>query len=197
MADRPADCRNWPPSCRPSARRADTPTAPTAATACRAGLPIYRRDRLPRRSADLPPGRPEPPPKGIYRARYSSLIAYAYMPPIVPQMQRFAQKMPLNFVQKNFPTSPLKGDWGTKTALLTAQKSAAIMQGKRTATATAAQRTADHGDQKGEVNMTTPNTGELLVQQAQEAERLRLLILADECKTIEEFREKLRERLNK
>ncbi len=54
------------------------------------------------------------------------------------------------------------------------------MQGKRTATATAA-----------------PNTGELLVQQAQEAERLRLLILADECKTIEEFREKLRERLNK
>ena len=52
-------------------------------------------------------------------------------------------------------------------------------------------------EQKGEVNMTTPNTGELLVQQAQEAERLRLLILADECKTIEEFREKLRERLNK
>lgn len=46
-------------------------------------------------------------------------------------------------MQKNFPTSPLKGDWGTKTALLTAQKSAAIMQGKRTATATAAQRTAD------------------------------------------------------
>lgn len=45
--------------------------------------------------------------------------------------------------------------------------------------------------------MTTPNTGELLVQQAQEAERLRLLILADECKTIDEFREKLRERLNK
>ena len=115
------------------------------------------------------------------------------MPPIAPQTQRFAQKTPQNFVQKNFPTSPLKGDWGTKTALLTAQKSAAIMQGKRTATATAAQRTADHGDQKGEVNMTTPNTGELLVQQAQEAERLRLLILADECKTIEEFREKLRE----
>ena len=42
-------------------------------------------------------------------------------------------------MQKNFPMSPLKGDWGTKTALLTAQKSAAIMQGKRTATATAAE----------------------------------------------------------
>ena len=86
---------------------------------------------------------------------------------------------------------------GTDFGLLTAQKIAALIRGKRTATATAAQRTADPGDQKGEVNMTTPNTGELLVQQAQEAERLRLLILADECKTIEEFREKLRERLNK
>lgn len=86
---------------------------------------------------------------------------------------------------------------GTDFALLTAQKSAAIMQGKRTATATAAQRTAASGDQKGEVNMTTPNTGELLVQQAQEAERLRLLILADECKTIEEFRQRLRDLVNK
>lgn len=45
--------------------------------------------------------------------------------------------------------------------------------------------------------MTTPNTGELLVQQAQEAERLRLLILADECKTIEEFRQRLRDLVNK
>ena len=34
-----------------------------AATACRAGLPICRRDRLPRRSADQPPGRLEPPPR--------------------------------------------------------------------------------------------------------------------------------------
>ena len=45
--------------------------------------------------------------------------------------------------------------------------------------------------------MTTPNTGELLVPQAQEAERLRLLILADECKTIEEFRQRLRDLVNK
>lgn len=77
------------------------------------------------------------------------------------------------------------------------QESAAIMQGKRTATAANAQRTADTGDQKGEVNMTTPNTGELLVQQAQEAERLRLLILASECKTLDEFRQRLRDLLNK
>ena len=34
------------------------------------------------------------------------------------------------------------------------------------------------GDQKGEVNMTTPTASELLVQQAREAERLRLLLLA-------------------
>mgnify|MGYP006879752309 FL=1 len=45
--------------------------------------------------------------------------------------------------------------------------------------------------------MTTPSASELLVQQAQEAERLRLLILADECKTIEEFRQRLRDLVNK
>lgn len=86
---------------------------------------------------------------------------------------------------------------GKDFGVLTPRKIAAIMQGKRQATAASAQRTADTGDQKGEVNMATPNMGEMLVQQAQEAERLRLLLLADECKTIEEFREKLRERLNK
>ena len=37
--------------------------------------------------------------------------------------------------------------------------------------------------------MTTPNNGELLVQETRTAERLRLLLLAIECKTIEEFRE--------
>ena len=79
---------------------------------------------------------------------------------------------------------------------MTAHKIAAIIRAKRTAQRPPPSE-PPQGDQKGEVNMTTPNTGELLVQQAQEAERLRLLILADECKTIEEFREKLRERLNK
>lgn len=63
MAGRPADCRSWPPSCRPSARRADTPPPlEPPPTACRRWR-ICRRDRLPRRSADLPPGRPEPPPR--------------------------------------------------------------------------------------------------------------------------------------
>lgn len=64
MAGRPADCRSCPPSCRPSARRADRrpPSEPPTPTACRRWI-ICRRDRLPRRSADLPPGRPEPPPR--------------------------------------------------------------------------------------------------------------------------------------
>ena len=60
---RPADCRSCPPSCRSSARRADTPPPlEPPPTACRRWR-ICRRDRLPRRSADLPPGRPEPPPR--------------------------------------------------------------------------------------------------------------------------------------
>lgn len=43
----------------PTRRR---PSEPPALTACRRWM-ICRRDRLPRRSADLPPGRPEPPPR--------------------------------------------------------------------------------------------------------------------------------------
>ena len=77
---------------------------------------------------------------------------------------------------------------------MTAQKNRRYHPGQADGPAATAQRTAASGDQKGEVNMTTPNTGELLVQQAREAERLRLLILADECKTIEEFRQRLRDR---
>lgn len=52
---RPADRLTDTPTRRPHRSR---PTRPPAA-----GLPICRRDRLPRRSADLPPGRPEPPPR--------------------------------------------------------------------------------------------------------------------------------------
>lgn len=47
----PAVC----PPCRPPPP-SEPPCRPPAV-----GLPICRRDRLPRRSADLPPGRPEPP----------------------------------------------------------------------------------------------------------------------------------------
>lgn len=45
------------PPCRPP-----PPSEPPTPTACRRWM-ICRRDRLPRRSADLPPGRPEPPPR--------------------------------------------------------------------------------------------------------------------------------------
>ncbi len=45
--------------------------------------------------------------------------------------------------------------------------------------------------------MSTPNTGELLVQEARTAERLRLLLLANECKTLEEFRQRLQELTNR
>lgn len=45
--------------------------------------------------------------------------------------------------------------------------------------------------------MTTPNVGELLVQEARNAERLRLLMLANECKTLEEFRQRLQELINR
>ena len=99
-------------------------------------------------------------------------------------------------MQKYFPGPPLKGDQGRDFGVLTAQKIAAIIRAKRTAQRPPPSE-PPQGDQKGEVNMTTPNTGELLVQQAQEAERLRLLILADECKTIEEFRQRLRDLVNK
>lgn len=45
------------PPCRPP-----PPSEPPTPTACRRWM-ICRRDRLPRRSADLPLGRPEPPPR--------------------------------------------------------------------------------------------------------------------------------------
>lgn len=49
------------PPCRPP-----PPSEPPTPTACRRWM-ICRRDRLPRRSADLPSGRPEPPP-GVFTA---------------------------------------------------------------------------------------------------------------------------------
>lgn len=76
MAGRPADCRSRPPTCRPSAHRADTPppSEPPDLTACR-------------RSADLPLRPPAAPvcrsaagqagaaAEGIYRARYRPRIS--------------------------------------------------------------------------------------------------------------------------
>lgn len=103
-------------------------------------------------------------------------------------------------MQKNFPNSPVGGNGGTVFGLLTARKNAAIIRGKRRPTGhlpANRHRPHGHGDQKGEVNMTTPTASELLVQQAREAERLRLLLLASECKDLDEFRQRLRDLLNK
>ena len=119
------------------------------------------------------------------------------MPPYSPPNTAICTENATEFCAKKLPHVPPKGGLGNENSPIDGAKNRRYHPGQADGPAATAQRTADNGDQKGEVNMTTPNTGELLVQQAQEAERLRLLILADECKTIEEFREKLRERLNK
>lgn len=59
------------------------------------------------------------------------------------------------------------------------------------------QRIRPLGVIKGSEEMTAPNTSELLVEQAQIAERLRLLMLAEKCKSIEEFRDRLRDLIEK
>ena len=109
----------------------------------------------------------------------------------------FCLKIATDFCAKIVPRSPPKGGPGKGFWGVDGAKNRRYHSGQADGPAATAQRTADSGDQKGEVNMSTPNTGELLVQQAQEAERLRLLILADECKTIEEFRQRLRDLVNK
>ena len=125
----------------------------------------------------------------------------SYLPPYTPPKHSILhRKSPRKFVQKNFPNSPVGGNGGTVFGLLTARKNAAIIRGKRRPTGRRPanrHRPHGHGDQKGEVNMTTPTASELLVQQAREAERLRLLLLASECKDLEEFRQRLRDLLNK
>ena len=50
---------------------------------------------------------------------------------------------------------------------------------------------------EGGEDMKTPSTSELLVEEERTAERLRLLILASECETLEEFRKRLQELINR
>lgn len=129
----------------------------------------------------------------------NSLDIYApYNPPITAFSTK---KSPRKFVQKNFPSPPLKGGRGNGFGPIDGPEKCRYHPRQAEATRPAAQRTAqghhDPGDQKGEVNMTTPTASELLVQQAREAERLRLLLLASECKDLDEFRQRLRDLLNK
>lgn len=45
--------------------------------------------------------------------------------------------------------------------------------------------------------MTTPSTSELLVQQTQDAERLRLLLMANECDSLDDFKKRLQDMIRK
>ena len=53
-----------------------------------------------------------------------------------------------------------------------------------------AERTAERRTERGG-EMKTPNACELLVREAVKAERFRLLLILKECKTLEEFQQKL------
>lgn len=142
------------------------------------------------------------PGAGIYRARSSLLGDYIFTPPIVPQTVDFVQKSHRNFGQKKFPQSPLKGDGGNGFRGLDGGASIGYIRGKpRPRGPGPANRRRPGGVQKGEVNVDTSNIGELLVEQAKEAERLRLKLLevnrlAGVSKDLDSFRREL-DRLNK
>lgn len=160
----------------------------------RAAIPVPACGCIPAQPARLSAG------KGFSRPVWY-LDSLWFMPPYNPPKHSILhRKSPWKFVQKNFPNSPVGGNGGTVFGLLTARKNAAIIRGKRRPTGhrpANRHRPHGHGDQKGEVNMTTPTASELLVQQAREAERLRLLLLASECKDLDEFCQRLRDLLNK
>ena len=61
-----------------------------------------------------------------------------------------------------------------------------------------ANRRHPSGVQKGEVNLTTPTTAELLAQEVRdhEADRFAVWRLAQECETMDEFRKRLADLLN-
>lgn len=149
------------------------------------------------------PAAPQAAGRGFMRPVWcpdSLYISAPYNPPTRRFTRILHKNFPQNLCKKTSPV-PLKGGRGNGFGGLDGAKIRRYHSGQAEATRPAAQRTAagrpGPGDQKGEVNMTTPNTGELLVQQAQEAERLRLLLLANECKDLDEFRQQLRALLNK
>lgn len=151
-------------------------------------------------AAVLPPIMPSRPAEGFMRPVWylDSLDIYA---PYNPPNTAFSTKNhPGNLCKKTSPVPP-KGGRGNGFGPIDGPEKCRYHPRQAEATRPAAQRTAQGhhgpGDQKGEVNMTTPTASELLVQQAREAERLRLLLLASECKDLDEFRQRLRDLLNK
>lgn len=125
------------------------------------------------------------------------LYIYApYSPPKLP----FCPKISRKFWQKIIPQSPLKGDVGNGFRGIDGGKIRGYHPGQAQAKRPRPSEPAQ-AVQKGEVNVNTPSTAELLVQQAKEAERLRLKLqevnrLAETCKDLDEFRREL-DRLNK
>ena len=195
--------RSRPSRAATADRRRHSSAAPTDRARCRLHpLPTAASRR---HSSAAPPVLRRPPSSAagllcacqVYRSYLLSL------PPIIPPRRnstKFCTKTATEICAKKFPSSPLWGERGNGKRPIDGAKSRRYYAGQANAER---QRPANHrrptdsGERKEGVNVSTPNTGELLVQQAQEAERLRLLILADECKTLDEFRDKLRERLNK
>lgn len=119
------------------------------------------------------------------------------MPPIIPQTVHFTRKSATEICAKIIPTVPPKGELGNGFGGIDGAKFRRYHPGQAEATRPTPSEPPTNGDQKGEVNMATPNAGELLVQQTRDAERLRLLLLANECKTLDEFRERLQELINR
>lgn len=124
-----------------------------------------------------------------------------HVPPIIPPTRHFAQKINTKICAKKSPLFPCRGELGSGLGPIDCAQNCRYHSGQAEAQRPPPSEPPEshkaNGDRKGEVNMTTPNTGELLVQQAQEAERLRLLLLANECKDLDEFRQRLRDLLNK
>ena len=79
---------------------------------------------------------------------------------------------------------------------MTAGKSPAIIWPKPDGHTARRPSEPPQGVQKGEVNMNTPTTAELLVKEAKSAERLEIMAMAEKAQTIEEFRKALEERHN-
>lgn len=111
--------------------------------------------------------------------------------------RNFAKKHRENLAKISSQYPPFRGDLGTFLGVLTLKKSPCYHAAKPDGHPRHGPANRRKATRKGEVNMTTPSTSELLVQEARAAERLRLLLLANECKTVEEFRQRLQELINR
>lgn len=161
----------------------------------RAAIPVPACGCIPAQPAHLAAG------KGFSRPVWY-LDSLWFMPPYNPPKHSILhRKSPRKIVQKNFPNSPVGGEWGNGFWPIDGPKKARYHPGQAEAArpppSEPPQAARPRRPGRGEVNMATPSAGELLVQQAQEAERLRLLLLANECKDLDEFRQRLRDLLNK